>query len=131
MTDDNGVPLSVFRTVEVAEGVTLTLGEPPSAQAMAMMKQIGPNRYQLKPAAGAEEIDVQLGVGDAVLMMEFIYAPSPDYAQLLIQFEAELGPPTSQHGQTATWEDAATRFHLVGSAGGSRSTLKNLAPTES
>jgi len=130
MTDDNSVPLSVFRTVEVAEGVTLTLGEPPSAQAMAMMKQIGPNRYQLKPAAGAVEIDVQLGVGDAVLKMEFTYGPSPDYAQRLIQFEAELGPPTSQQGQTATWQDAATRFHLVGAANACHSTLTNLAPTE-
>jgi hypothetical protein len=126
--------ITVFRTVEVAQDVPITLGEPLSPQAMALMKQVGPQRFQLNPGtyANAEEIDVQLGVGAAVQHMDFRYAAGTDYAAMVTQYEVEIGPPTSQHGggeQVTVWKDDFTEFRLVSGSTGVHSRLSDLAPT--
>jgi hypothetical protein len=136
MTDANTASTPIFRTVEVAEGVAITLGEPLSPEAMALMTEIGPQRFQLKPGtyAGAEEIDVQLGVGAAVQQMDFIYGTGASYEEMVANYAAELGPPTSQDGsggkQVTQWEDPDTEFKLVRGASGIRSMLRDRAPTQ-
>ena len=131
MTDANTSSTPIFRTVEIGQDVPVTLGEPLSPEAMALMKQVGPQRFQLKPGtyAGAEEIDVQLGVGAAVQQMDFTYGAGADYQEMLANFEGELGPPASQQGGVAVWQDPNTRFQLVDSASGISSMLRDLAPT--
>ena len=135
MTDPNPSSTPIFRTVEIGQDVPVTLGEPLSAEAMGLMKQIGPQRFQLKPGtyAGAEEIDVQLAVGAAVQEMDFTYGAGANYQEMLANFQRELGPPTSQQGagdnQVTVWQDPSTRFQLVNGASGIRSMLRNLAPT--
>jgi hypothetical protein len=135
MTDQNPSYTPIFRTVEIGRDVLVTLGEPLSPEAMALMTQVGPQRFQLKPGtyAGAEEIDVQLGVGAAVQEMDFTYGAGANYQEMLANFEGELGPPTSQQGdgdnQVTVWQDPDTRFQLVNSASGIRSMLRDLAPT--
>jgi hypothetical protein len=135
MTQANTSSTPVFRTVEVATDVSITLGEPLSAEAMALMQQVGPQRFKLKPGtyANAEEIDVQLGVGAAVQQMDFTYAAGTDYPEMVARYTAELGPPTSHHGAgddvVTVWQDDATVFRLVRSASGIRSVLRDRAPT--
>jgi hypothetical protein len=121
----------VFRTITVAVDVTITLGEPLSAQAMALMNQVGPQRYQMKNGTfkRAAEIDVQLGVGAIVHQMDFTYDPGTDYADLLADFEAEIGQPTRQQGNVATWEDPNTQFQLVNGGPNIRSRLLDLGLT--
>jgi|GEM_PF-2355103 len=136
MTDTNTASTPIFRTVDVAEGVAITLGEPLSPEAMALMTQVGPQRFQLKPGtyAGAEEIDVQLGVGAAVQQMDFIYGPDASYEEMVANYVAELGPPTSRDGsggkQVTQWQDPSTEFKLVRGASGIRSMLLDRAPTQ-
>lgn len=135
MTQANSSSTPVFRTIEVAQDVTITLGEPLSAEAMAIMQPVGPQRYQLKPGtfANAEEIDIQLTVGAAVQQMDFKYAAGTNYQEMLENFEAELGPPTSHqgggHDVVNVWQDPNTRFQFVGNPSGVRSMLRDLAPT--
>ena len=133
MTDANPTSTPIFRTVEVAKDVAITLGQPLSAEAMALMKQVGPQRYQLNPGtyAGAKEIDVQLGVGAAVYQMDFTYGADTHCNEMIANFENQLGPPTSQHGEITQWRDSATLFQLVCLPAGVRSFLRDLAPTAS
>lgn len=120
----------VFRTITVGDSVTVALGEPLSAQAIALMEQIGTHRFVLKEGTfkRAAEIDVQLVGGAAVHKMDFAYAPGTDYAELFADFEAELGPPSNQAGGVATWIDSATEFRLVNDPTNIRSMLRDLAP---
>jgi hypothetical protein len=131
MTDANSSSTPVFRTVEVAQDVPITLGEPLSPQAMALMTQIGSQTFKLKSGtyAGAREIDVQLSVGATVHQMNFIYGSDQKCTDMRARFEAELGPPTSEHGETTRWQDPATRFDLICLPDGVRSALRDLAPT--
>jgi formylmethanofuran dehydrogenase subunit A len=133
MTDANTSSTPVFRTVEVAQNVTITLGQPLSPEAMALMKQVGPQRFQLNPGtyAGAKEIDVQLGVGAAVHQMDFTYGADAHCNEMVANYVAELGPPTSQHGEITMWRDSATLFELLCLPAGIRSFLRDLAPTAS
>jgi hypothetical protein len=135
MTQANDSSTPVFRTITLDNGVTITLGEPLSAEAMALMQPIGPQRYKLKPHTyqRAEEIDVQLTVGAEVQQMDFKYAAGTSYQDMLEDFEAELGPPTSQHGgdhdEVSVWQDPSTQFELMRSGSRILSTLRDLAPT--
>ena len=129
MTDANTTP--IFRTVEVAQDVSITLGQPLSAEAMALMTQVGPQRFQLKQGtyAGAKEIDVQLGVGAAVYQMDFTYDSTASCQEMNERYEAELGPPSSQHGEVTMWRDSDTMFEILCLPQGVRSLLRDLAPT--
>jgi hypothetical protein len=131
---ENPTSTPIFRTVDVAKDVPITLGEPLSKEARALMKPIGPLRYQLRPGtyADAEQIDVQLTSDELVEQMDFKYDNDPTYPERVKQFEAELGPPTSPHGgdeEVTVWRDDITEFRLMGNASGSRSMLINRAPT--
>ncbi|HKP76160.1 MAG TPA: hypothetical protein VJT67_11500 [Longimicrobiaceae bacterium] len=130
MTDAN-TSTPVFRTIEVAKDVPITLGQPLSAEAMALMTQVGPQRFQLKSGtyAGAQEIDVQLGVGGAVHQIDFTYGAGTSCQEMVANFENQLGPPTSQHDEITLWRDPATMFELLCLPQGMRSFLRNLAPT--
>ena len=135
MTQPNTSSTPVFRSIEVGTGVSITLGEPLSPEAMALVQKVGPQRYQLKPGkfGDAEEIDIQLTVGAAVQQMDFKYAAGSNYEEMLANFEGEMGPPTSHqgggHDVVNVWQDANTVFRLVGNASGIRSMLRDLAPT--
>jgi hypothetical protein len=131
MTDANTSSTPVFRTVEVAEGVAITLGEPLSPEAMALMVPIGPAHFRLKSGtyAGAKEIDVQLGVGAAVHQMNFTYGSDVKCGEMEARYREELGPPTSQHGEVTLWRDSATMFEILCLPAGVRSLLRDLAPT--
>ena len=133
MTDANPTSTPIFRTVEVAKDVAITLGQPLSAEAMALMKQVGPQRYQLNPGtyAGAKEIDVQLGVGAAVYQMDFTYDADANCKDMIANYTNELGPPTSQHDEITLWRDSATMFELLCLPAGIRSFLRDLAPNAS
>lgn len=141
MTDANTSDTPIFRSITVHDGagkpVVITLGEPLSAEAMALCVPAGPNRFKLKDGTykRAEKIILVLGLGAAVEEMDFSYAKDTDYKELLADFENELGPPDSQSGdeakQLSVWEDPSTRFELQNSPSGITSTLTNLAPTES
>jgi hypothetical protein len=126
--------ITVFRTVEVSQDVPITLGQPLSPQAMALMESPTPP-FILRPGtyANAEEIKVLLGVGAAVQQMDFVYAAGTDYQQMVAEYEVEIGPPTSQQGgpgnHVTVWQDANTVFRLVESNAGVRSMLRDLAPT--
>lgn len=130
MTDSNSSSTPVFRTIEVARGVPITLGQPLSAEAMALMKQIGPQRFQLNPGTYglAKEIDVQLGVGAAVYQMDFTYDDRIGCEEMVANFEFQLGPPTSQQGEVTMWRDSATLLELLCLPQGMRSFLRDLAP---
>ena len=121
----------IFRTVSVADDVAITLGQPLSPQAMALLQPAGPQRYQLKNGTfkRAAQIDVQLGVGAAVFRMDFVYDSGTDYHDLLSDFEAEIGQPTRQQGHVATWVDPNTEFQLVNGGANITSQLRDLAPT--
>ena len=99
------------------------------------MSQVGPQRYQLKEGTfnRAAEIDVLLGVGGVVRQMDFTYAPGTDYQELLSDFQAEIGPPTSHSGsgadQVNVWQDPNTEFRLVGASSGIHSKLCDRALT--
>lgn len=128
--------ITVFRTVEVSTDIPITLGEPLSPQAKALVTEIGPQRYQMKPGTfgHAQEIDIQTTVGSAVQQMDFRYAAGTDYAAMVAQYEVEIGPPTSRHGgaeQVTVWEDSSTEFQLVSGAMGVRSMLRDRAPAAS
>ena len=131
MTDANASSTPIFRTVEVAHEVPITLGEPLSAEAMALMDQTGPQTFRLKSHtyAGAKEIDVELGVGAAVQQMNFTYSDDQKCSDMVARYEQELGPPTSQEGEITIWRDPATMFEVVCLPQGVRSLLRNLAPT--
>jgi hypothetical protein len=131
MTDSNSTSTPVFRTVEIGQDVPVTLGQPLSPEAMALMKQIGPQRFQLAPGtyAGAKEIDVQLGVGGAVHQMDFTYGADAHCHEKVARYTEELGPPTSQHGEVTLWRDPATMFEILCLPQGIRSMLRDLAPT--
>jgi hypothetical protein len=131
MTDANPSSTPIFRTVEVAEGVAITLGQPLSPQAMALMVQTGPERFRLKSGtyAGAKEIDVLLGVGAAVHQMNFSYGIDVKCSEMEARYRKELGPPTSQQSEVTVWRDSATLFELLCLPAGVRSLLRDLAPT--
>jgi hypothetical protein len=132
MTQDNSSLRPIFRSIEVGKGVPITLSEPLSDAAKALVQQIAPQRFQLKPGTfgDAEQIDIQLGAGTAVQEMDFTYKAGTDYAEMVANFEWQLGPPSSQNGDRVTvWEDDSTVLRLVGSAAGVRSMLRNRAST--
>ena len=131
MTDANSSSTPIFRTVEVAQDVPITLGQPLSAEAMALMTQVGPQRFQLKSGtyAGAKEIFVQLGVGAAVYQMDFTYGADQSCSEMRARYEEEIGPPSSQHDEVTVWRDPSTQFQLVRNGSGIRSMLRDLAPT--
>ena len=139
MTDANTSSTPIFRSITVHttgfDPVEITLGQPLSAQAMALCEPAGPNRFQLKPGTyeRAEKIVLKLGLGAAVQEMDFRYAAGTDFQDLREDFVNELGPPTSESGgeghQVVVWQDDSTRFELENHPGAIRSTLSNLAPT--
>lgn len=131
MSDAKPSSTPIFRTVEVAEEVAITLGQPLSPEAMALMQPVGPQTFKLKSGtyAGAQEIDVQLGVGAAVHQMDFTYARDVKCGEMVARYTGELGPPTSQHGEITLWRDPSTMFEILCLPQGVRSLLRDLAPT--
>jgi len=131
MTDANASTTPVFRSIVLDNGVTITLGQPLSAEAMALMTQIGPQTFRLKAGTykRAKEIDVKLGVGAAVHQMDFTYPAEARCQEMVAEFEGELGPPTSQHDENTQWRDPSTLFQLLCLPVNIRSFLRDLAPT--
>ena len=138
MTDANDSTKPIFRSITLhPSGVVVTLGEPLSAEAMALCVPAGPNRFRVKDGSykRAEKIVFVLGLGAAVEQMDFSYAKDTNYKDLYDDFVNELGPPDSQSGdeanQVSEWTDPSTQFELTNSPSGITSTLTNLAPTAS
>lgn len=111
---------TIFRSVEVAQGQHLVLGEPIPADVQKDLDADGPGRWLMHGGTfgGAASIEVDVGADGAVTRMVFAYASGTDYGEMLQNFEGELGAPDRQSGSAAAhdrqsvWEDAATQFVL-------------------
>jgi hypothetical protein len=101
---------TLFRSVEVAQGQHLVLGEPIPADVQKDLEPDGPGRWLMRGGTfgGASSIEVDVGADGAVSRMVFAYPGGTDYGDMLQNFEGEIGTPDRQTG----WEDAATRFVL-------------------
>jgi hypothetical protein len=131
MTNANTSSTPIFRTVEVGPDVPVTLGEPLSDQAKGLMHKVGPQHFKLDPGtyANAETIDVRLTAHSLVHRMDFTYAAGSSYEEMVAQYEADLGPPTSKSDQVTMWKDATTEFQLERGTTGISSALRDLAHT--
>jgi hypothetical protein len=112
---------TIFRSIEVAEGQHLVLGEPIPTDVQQDLEADGPGRWLMRGGTfgGASSVEVDVDGSDAVTRMAFAYASGTDYGDMLQNFEAEIGAPDGQSGSAAAhdrqsvWEDAATRFVLA------------------
>lgn len=119
---------TIFRSIQLDHGQTITLGEPIPPDAQPLLEPDGPGRWTVVPGnyARAESITIIVG-GKGVQRMEFTYAEGTDYAEMLENFEHEIGPPNSQRGtapaRQSVWQDAATRFTLAEQSNGTGSPV--------
>lgn len=115
------MPEPIFRSIEVDHGQHLTLGEPIPADVQKLLTPAGAGTWLMSPGTftHASAIEIVTGAGGAVTRMDFTYASGTDYAEMLEDFENELGPPTGGEGagNNAVWVDSATRFRLFQTAG--------------
>jgi len=122
----------IFRTVQVGEGQHLTLGEPIPPDVEPLMRPAGPDRKKMKPGTyhGADTITVKLAPNGDITEMDFDYGIEPTYGQLVVEYEAMLGPPeaSGDKGQAVVWEDPVTRFEVFLRGGNAGSLLADLAP---
>jgi hypothetical protein len=118
----------IFRSIQVAEGQSITLGEPIPADVEPLMRPAGPNRKAMNPGTfhGADTITVLLAGDEIVTEMDFDYGTDPSYGQLLVEYEAMFGRPASGPGQSAIWEDSGTRFEVFLRGGNAGSLLTDL-----
>jgi hypothetical protein len=111
----------IFRTVTIAEGKTITLGDD-FANKADLFEKVGAH-YRLKKGlfGGAEEIRVFLNRELKINAIDFLYDASKDFGAAKKSYMKSLGTPSSEgeHGlsggkvRRVSWEDAETRFHLV------------------
>ncbi len=110
----------IFRSVEVVHGQHLVLGEPIPPAVLPDLSPAGPGRWLMRPGTfhRATSIEVDVGTNGAVTQMVFAYAEGTAYAEMLENFENEIGPPDSQTGSApardlrSVWTDSETRFTL-------------------
>ena len=124
----------IFRTITVAHGQTVTLGQPVPTDVWPLTEADGlTGRKMIKgDFGGAESIRMQLAAepdphNAPVQNITFAYAPGTDYTGMVNAFMGELGQPASQTPDSALWQDPQTSFEVYnrGSVG---SQLTNLAP---
>lgn len=118
----------IFRSIQVAQGQSLTLGEPIPPDVLPMMRPAGPDRMAMDPGTfhGARTITVTLAGGGGITEMDFAYGDRPGYGQLAAEYEARFGPPRQAQGQSVVWEDAGTRFEVFLRDGHAGSLLADL-----
>lgn len=112
---------TIFRSIEVAQGQHLVLGEPIPADIQPDLEADGPGRWRMRGGTfgRASSIEVYVGAGGAVSRMVFAYASGTEYGEMLENFEGQIGTPDRQtgspaaHDRQSVWEDPATRFVLI------------------
>lgn len=104
----------IFRTITVAHGQSVTLGEPIPADVLPLTEPDGPNRRRMIEGdfGGSDSIVMQLTPAQAVQNITFTYAPGTDYAAMVDAFVSELGQPQSQTADSAQWQDSQTSFEV-------------------
>jgi len=108
---------ALFRYIALSPLDTITLGRPFGSLQLA--DRLSPNVYQLKPGTfgGAERIRVLTDTNGLVTVMEFQYADSAVFSDMLKDYQASLGAPTSNDStprrHVVAWQDAHTRFELT------------------
>jgi hypothetical protein len=119
----------IFRMIEIADGLELTLDRTIPDSVMPYMQPVGGDRTRMMVKPGvvknAQSVIVALVTENGPIQsMDFTYGPTTSYQDLVDRYSEPLGPPTSSGpGQTATWQDAQTRFTLTAKGSGSGSLV--------
>jgi hypothetical protein len=119
----------IFRMIEIAEGLELTLDRTIPENVMPYMQPVGGirTRMMVKPGfvKNAQSVIANLLTENGPIQsMDFTYDPGTDYQDLVDRYSEPLGPPTSSGpGQTSTWQDDQTRFTLTAQGSGSSSIV--------
>jgi hypothetical protein len=121
----------IFRSIEVAEGLTLSLDAPIPSDVLPMLTQSGPDQYTMLPGTFGNAASIQIDVDPAngeIAEMEFTYTEM-SYETLLTDYTENLGAPTSSSDtpgdQSATWDDGVTSFELYDTNGEVGSILQD------
>ena len=104
---------TIFRTIDVGNGVTATLAAPASTELRNLAESSTSNPLVLKQGTfgRATSVQIYLAANGNIEVMRFGYdETSTPYGVLVSEFTTELGPPTSPGKQNTTWEDAQTTF---------------------
>ena len=121
---------TIFRSIEVVDGIHVTLGEPvPDG---LHTRAIGNDQLMLEPVdfGHARSIVLQLAADQTVTAMRFAYDEGADYDAMVQAYTQELGPPTqsgSAPAQATVWQDPQTRFTLAREGDSVGSVLQDLA----
>lgn len=117
----------IFRSIEIADGLELTLDRAIPDNVMPYMLPGPGNQMRVKPDViqNAQSITVTLvSEGGPVQSMDFTYDPTANFQDLVNRYSEPLGPPSlSDSNQVATWEDGQTRFTLTAQGSGSGSLV--------
>lgn len=120
---------TIFRSIEVVDGIHVTLGEPvPDG---LHTKPIGNDQLMLEPVdfGHARSIVFQLAADQTVSAMRFGYDDTADYDAMVEAYTEELGPPAqsgSAPTQNTVWQDPQTRFTLFQEGSSVGSELQDL-----
>lgn len=124
----------IFRTITVAHGQSVTLGQPIPADVWPLTEADGLTGRKMIQGdfGGAESIRMQLAAGPVpqnapVQNITFAYAAGTDYAAMVNAFIGELGQPASQTPDSSLWQDPQTSFEVY-NRGAVGSQLTNLVP---
>jgi len=108
---------TIFRVVQVGFGQEIRLGEPFRYPFLA--RRIDDTTYELRhfTFGGADRIRVLTDSARRVLALDFQYADTTTFDQMVSDYAETLGRPTgirsSGHRRRAYWENGRTRFELI------------------
>lgn len=127
--------MAIFRSIEVANDLSLTLGAPIPPEVMNDMDPAGANKYRMKPGTYSRAKSITVLVDDSQLVqrMDFHYDEGTSYSELREEYVVQIGPPSKADDakEQTTWRDDQTTFELYQRGEGSESrvgsTLQNLA----
>lgn len=116
-----GQQIEIFRTVTINNGESVSLGEDFS-RISDLFESVG-DMYGLKKGlyGGAEKIRVQVGDGQRIKAIHFIYGDKKDFRASVKGYELSLGKPTGEQNKNFSnlkfrkifWEDTGTRFEMI------------------
>lgn len=120
---------TIFRTIDVATGQTITLGEPVPADVLPLTEPDGENQLKMLDGdfGGASSIVIQLTPSQNVKSIIFGYGASTNYDAMVSAFTGELGQPESQTPVLTRWSDPQTTFEVSQNASAVSSRLSDRA----
>ena len=120
-------PGSLFRYIALSPHDTIALGT--RFTSIHLADQIADNVYQLREGTfgGAERIRIITDPNGLVTVMEFQYADTTGFDEMLKDYRARLGVPTSNDStrrrRLIAWQDSQTRFELTSVGVGDRQII--------